>query len=125
MAFKMKSNPMQRNFGVGSPTLKTADSKKKGDPKTVDPQEKMTQEEKDAAMANAMDAATVEGGLSKETMAASKKHFGGVNPSIDKVNSKIKEYESILNRTGLPESSYNKYKTLLAEARKTAKALGR
>ena len=86
---------------------------------------KLSEADKEKAMENAMPAAKVEGGLSKETMAASKKHFGGVNPSTEKVNSKIKEYESILNRTGLPESSVNKYKTLLAEARSTAKKLGR
>mgnify|MGYP003155157320 CR=1 FL=1 len=111
----MKGSPMQRNFGIGSPARMTGD-----------PQEEMTQEEKDAAMANAMDTATVDGGLSKETMASAKKHFGGVNPSTEKVNSKIKEYQSILNNnTGLSESQVNKYETLLAEARETAKALGR
>ena len=41
MAFKMKGSPMQRNYGIGTPTKKT------GDP------------EKDAAIANAMPAAEV------------------------------------------------------------------
>ena len=30
MAFKMRNNPMQRNFGIGSPMNKTGDPKKPG-----------------------------------------------------------------------------------------------
>ena len=113
MAFKMKGSPMQRNFGIGSPVKRTGD-----------PEKEMTQEQKDAAIANAMDEAKVET-LSRETMESAEKHFGGANASTEDVQAKIKEYESILTRTGLPESSYDKYSGMLKDARRTAKALGR
>ena len=36
MAFKMKGNPMQRNFGIGSPTNKNGDDElKEMTPKTI------------------------------------------------------------------------------------------
>ena len=56
MAFKMKGSPMQRNFGIGSPAKMTGD-----------PEKEMTQEEKDAAIANAIPAAEKKV-FSRETM---------------------------------------------------------
>jgi len=64
MAFKMKGSPMYRNYGIGSPAKKYASSPAK---MTGDPEKEMTQEEKDAAIANAMPAAEKKI-FSRETM---------------------------------------------------------
>tara|TARA_R100000005_G_C4964807_1_gene180030 strand:- start:499 stop:996 length:498 start_codon:yes stop_codon:yes gene_type:complete len=53
MAFKMKGNPMQRNFGIGAPTKKTSAYKDRGDhnhphggtDSRLDPKEKETERE--------------------------------------------------------------------------------
>ena len=118
MAFKMKGFSGFKNVSKTKHGNKSAAYQKKGDP-----EKEMTQEEKDAAIANAMGAAekTV---IGDETRASAQEHFGGVNNmSYKNVQAKINEYESILSRTGLPEKSYQKYKDKLADARKTAKAV--
>ena len=63
MAFKMRENPMHRNYGIGGPAKSTG--------ATSDPQEGMTQEQKDAAIANAMPEAEVST-VSKDTIAEAK-----------------------------------------------------
>ena len=109
-AFKMMGSSPYKN--TGDPKKETGGSKKE-----------MTQEEKDAAIANAMGAAEKKV-LSDETRASAKEHFGGVNNmSHENVHKKIDEYKSILGRTGLPEHRRKHYEAKLADARKTAKAV--
>ena len=118
MAFKMKGfsgfkNVSKTKYGEASAAFQ----------RTGDPKKEMTQAEIDAAMANAMGAAEKKV-LSDETRASAKEHFGGVNNmSHENVHKKIDEYKSILGRSGLPESSRQKYEAKLADARKTAKAV--
>ena len=93
MAFKMKGNPMQRNYGVGAPTKKSAYPLKGdteptpgADPKT----EEGTQELIDNAMRPARKVA-----MGEETTEGMKKYFGGVNADMDAVRLAIRKASSI------------------------------
>jgi len=90
MAFKMKGSPMQRNYGIGAPTKKSAypltgDTKKPtpgADPDT----DKGKQELIDNAMRPARKVA-----IGEETTEGMKKYFGGVNADMDAVRLAIRK----------------------------------
>ena len=88
MAFKLRGEPMARNFGVGSAaTKKTSAYPAKGDPV---PGEELTAEQKKAAMGNAMGAAE-KTTLSDATTEGMNKYFGGVNADLADVKLAIRK----------------------------------
>jgi hypothetical protein len=112
MAFKMKGSPMQRNYGIGTPTKKT------GDPKKTE----LTQEEKDAAIAAAMPAATKEV-LSPETIATGKSLgvWSGGSFDIDAAKAGIRQRQSV---SGGSESNVAKRDAEIQQLRNLIKKLG-
>tara|TARA_R110002050_G_scaffold92026_1_gene192788 strand:+ start:686 stop:1039 length:354 start_codon:yes stop_codon:yes gene_type:complete len=114
MAFKMKGNPMGRNFGVGKTPMYKKESpyKNTGDPvKGADPE---TEEGKQALIDSAMGTAT-KTTLSDDTVGGMKKHFGGVNADLADVKLAIRKARAIegnsdhvLNMQKIAKSRYPK-----------------